>query len=547
MHVEHYCAGLIMFQHTSIRTKLWLTMAFLSVLLVAGGALGIVGLRDASRSLEGVYTTQMVALNAINTGVIHIEHARAVLDKALMLADSNGDSKDIAGAVSRSKIFLKAADDSWQSYRALSNPPEERALSDAVVSQRDQFVQGGFEALYAAIAAGDHATMNELALNKMAGLQDQYVKASDALIAFKQHYAEHEYAQAQSRYHLIVGIATVGILVGVVSAMLCGLFLQRAISRPIEQALTHFQAIAAGDLSGTIEIESHNEMGALLGGLADMQRDLAGTVNTVHTSSESIASAAREIAAGNQDLSERTEAQASSLERTASSMDKLTATVRQNADNVENARSLTGNAASIADKGAEIVMNVVSTMERIKTSSTKIEEIIAVIDGIAFQTNILALNAAVEAARAGEQGRGFAVVASEVRSLAQRSAASAKEIKGLIGASVASINDGAGLVGTAGVTMQEISQAVKRVADVMEEVAAASAEQSSGIEQVNQAVAQMDGATQQNAALVEQAAAAAASLQEQAARMEEVSAHFKLKPAHLAPNSADRPANRARG
>jgi len=505
--------------------------------------LGIVGLRNAMASLEDSYATQMVALNAINTGVIHMEHARAVLDKALMLADSQGSSKDIEGSVSRSKLFLQAADASWKTYLDLPSSAEEKAMGDAVLSQHDQFVHAGFEALYAAIAAGDHATMNELALNKMAGLQDQYVKASDALIAYKQHYAAQEFATAQSRYHLIVGIASTGIVAGVVCALLCGLLLQGAISRPIGQALQHFQAIAAGDLSGTIVIESRDEMGALLGGLADMQEHLSGTVNTVRTSSESIASAARQIAAGNQDLSQRTEAQASSLERTASSMDTLTETVKKNADSLQNARGLTDNAASIAGKGTEIVMQVVSTMERIKASSTKIEEIIAVIDGIAFQTNILALNAAVEAARAGEQGRGFAVVASEVRSLAQRSAASAKEIKGLIGVSVASINDGAGLVGTAGDTMQEISQAVKRVADVMEEVAAASVEQSSGIEQVNRAVAQMDGVTQQNAALVEQAAAAAASLQEQAARMEEVAANFKLKRA----GSGVEPTYRAQG
>ena len=517
-----------MFRNTSIRAKLWLTMAFLSVLLVAGGALGIVGLRNAMASLEDSYATQMVALNAINTGVIHMEHARAVLDKALMLADSQGSSKDIEGSVSRSKLFLQAADASWKTYLDLPSSAEEKAMGDAVLSQHDQFVHAGFEALYAAIAAGDHATMNELALNKMAGLQDQYVKASDALIAFKQHYAEHEYAQAQSRYHLIVGIATVGILVGVVSAMSCGLFLQRAISRPIEQALTHFQAIAAGDLSGTIEIESHNEMGALLGGLADMQRDLAGTVNTVHTSSESIASAAREIAAGNQDLSERTEAQASSLERTASSMDKLTVTVRQNADNVENARSLTGNAASIADKGAEIVMNVVSTMDRIKASSTKIEEIIAVIDGIAFQTNILALNAAVEAARAGEQGRGFAVVAGEVRALAQRSASAAKEIKTLIEESANRVRVGSDLVESTGQTIDKVVVAIKELATMMSDVASTSEQQRLGIEEVNKAVVQMDEATQQNAALVEQSASALHAVADQSRDLVDAVARFHL-------------------
>jgi len=517
-----------MLRNTSIKAKLWLTMAFLSVLLVAGGALGIIGLHFANLALGDAYTTQAAATAAIDTGLQRTLQARAALEQAVILSDNQGDPQALEQARRHSQQLLQEAERSWRDYLALNNPADEKPLADAVVTARAALVQDGFGALDAALVAGDHAAMHTLSLQRMADLQEHYAQASDALLAFKHQAAQQEYTMTQTSYGWIKVIAACGMLVGVLCAMLCGLFLQRAISRPIDQALVHFQAIAAGDLSGRITIESRDEMGLLLSGLADMQQHLSRTVAAVRDSSESIAAAAREIAAGNQDLSQRTEAQASSLDRTAGSMDRLTSTVRQNADHVQNARGLTDNAASIAAKGAEIVMNVVSTMDRIKSSSTKIEEITAVIDGIAFQTNILALNAAVEAARAGEQGRGFAVVASEVRSLAQRSAASAKEIKHLIGDSVESINDGAGLVGTAGETMTEIAQAVKRVADVMEEVASASMEQSSGIEQVNQAVAQMDSVTQQNAALVEQAAAAATSLQEQAARMEAVAANFKL-------------------
>jgi len=305
-------------------------------------------------------------------------------------------------------------------------------------------------------------------------------------------------------------------------------------------------SIAHGDLSIGIETQS-SDRGSLLSEMKQMRNSLVDIVSQVRRGTQTITTASREIAAGNSDLSSRTELQASSLEKTASAMEELTSTVKQNADNAREANQLAATASDVARKGGEVVSQVVGTMGEINNSAGKIADIIGVIDGIAFQTNILALNAAVEAARAGEQGRGFAVVASEVRSLAQRSAAAAKEIKTLIGDSVEKIGRGSKLVGEAGVTMEEVVSSVRRVTDIMSDIASASAEQSAGIEQVNLSIIEMDGMTQQNAALVEQAAAAFQSLQDQAAELQRVVSIFKLAPAeeaalNEAPAAATRPA-----
>ncbi|HEM7843587.1 TPA: HAMP domain-containing protein, partial [Burkholderia multivorans] len=301
-----------------------------------------------------------------------------------------------------------------------------------------------------------------------------------------------------------------------------------SIGRPLDEALTQFEAIAAGDLHSELTVTSHDEMGQLLAGLARMQASLVTTVRTVRSGSESIASGIKQIAAGNADLSSRTEEQASALQETAASMDELTGTVMQNAENAHQASSLAAHASDIANKGSTVMSQVVVTMGDINQSSTQIADIITIIEGIAFQTNILALNAAVEAARAGEQGRGFAVVAAEVRSLAQRSSAAAKEIKELIQTSVTRVQTGTTLVSDAGRTMSEIIGAVQRVTDIMGEIAAASKEQSSGIEQVARAVTQLDKVTQQNAALVEEAAAAAQSLEDQAGALTAAVSVFRL-------------------
>ncbi|MDM0084087.1 methyl-accepting chemotaxis protein [Variovorax sp. J31P179] len=330
-------------------------------------------------------------------------------------------------------------------------------------------------------------------------------------------------ANARS-FSLTLALGVLTVLIGSLFAWL----ISRSITRPIDKAVKVAQTVASGDLSARIEIESRDETGQLMRALKEMNDSLVKIVGEVRTGTDTIATASGQIATGNQDLSSRTEEQASSLEETAASMEELTSTVKQNADNARQANQLAVSASEVAVKGGSVVSQVVDTMGSINASSRKIVDIIGVIDGIAFQTNILALNAAVEAARAGEQGRGFAVVASEVRSLAQRSAAAAKEIKTLIGDSVEKVEEGSKQVAEAGKTMEEIVDSVKRVTDIMGEITAASQEQTSGIEQINQAITQMDQVTQQNAALVEEAAAAAGSLQEQASSLVKAVGVFKL-------------------
>jgi methyl-accepting chemotaxis protein len=297
---------------------------------------------------------------------------------------------------------------------------------------------------------------------------------------------------------------------------------------PLSSLLAALQRIAQGDLTGSLRARTSDEMGQLVDGLQQMQGGLDKVVRQVTRSSESIASTTRQIAAGNNDLSQRTEEQAASLQETAASMEQLTAAVRQNADNARTAQILTESAHSVTTRGSHVVGNVVATMTEIHRSSQKIADITGVIEGIAFQTNILALNAAVEAARAGDQGRGFAVVASEVRSLAQRAGAAAKEIKTLIDESVERVASGSQLVSVAGETMHEISDSITRVTTIMREIASASDEQRDGIEQVSLAVSQMDEVSQQNAALVEEAAAAATSLDDQARLLRDAVAVFRL-------------------
>ncbi|MFZ6771088.1 methyl-accepting chemotaxis protein [Undibacterium sp. SXout7W] len=347
-------------------------------------------------------------------------------------------------------------------------------------------------------------------------------------LAQQQHAAmKITFDESQNNYRsAMLSMVVIGVLTLTLGSFAAWL-ITRTIVGPVKNAAAFANHIANSDLTNTIEVTGHDELADMLQSLQQMQTNLLSTVSQIKSSTETITVASQEIASGNADLSSRTESQASSLEETASSMEELTSTVRQNADNARQANQLVVSATNVAVKGGEVVGQVVNTMGSIKESSRKIVDIISVIDGIAFQTNILALNAAVEAARAGEQGRGFAVVASEVRNLAQRSASAAKEIKTLIDDSVSKVEQGSKLVDDAGKTMDDIVNSVRHVADIMSEITAASQEQSSGIEQVNLAITQMDEMTQQNAALVEQAAAAAESMEEQALTLAQAVSVFK--------------------
>ena len=356
------------------------------------------------------------------------------------------------------------------------------------------------------------------------------VKATEAYAAYTRERQEQLVQDYDANYanqrNMLIALSIGAALLAVIA----GMIITRSITQPIRVAVDVAKTVARGDLSSRIDVRGKDETSHLLSALRDMNGRLTEIVDKVRDSSGSVAGAAKQIAAGNADLSQRTEAQASSLQETAASMEELTSTVKQNADNAQQATALAANASEVAQKGSTVVSQVVSTMQDISDRSSKIADITGIIEGIAFQTNILALNAAVEAARAGEQGRGFAVVASEVRSLAQRSSTAAKEIKELIASSVERIHDGSTLAGEAGHTMTEVTQAVARVTHIMEEIAAASIEQRRGIEQVNQAISQMDEVTQRNAALVEEAAAASQSLQDQGQELNAAVAFFRIDP-----------------
>ena len=340
--------------------------------------------------------------------------------------------------------------------------------------------------------------------------------------------AKAEYDRAEASFQTLRALALTAVVVGILLAVLMGGAMIRQISRALGNAVQITDSVAQGDLTVPIDARGKDEIAQLLGGLTTMRDNLAQVVSGVRGNAQGVASASAEIASGNNDLSMRTEQQASALQETAASMEELSSTVKQNADNARQANQLAMSASTVAGQGGDVVAEVVTTMKGINDSSKKIADIISVIDGIAFQTNILALNAAVEAARAGEQGRGFAVVAGEVRSLAQRSAEAAKEIKALITASVERVEEGTQLVDKAGTTMTEVVGAIRRVTDIMGEISAASSEQSTGVSQVGEAVTQMDQVTQQNAALVEEMAAAASSLSQQADALVGAVAVFKL-------------------
>ena len=512
-----------MLKNLSIKARLIFVVSFLSVLLALFGMVGLISLQKTNIDLKSLYEDRVVSLIQLGQVTDAVDAGRYTISSAIV-----GDSGEIDKNMDNLDKVLKEGDKVWKDYLGTYLTPEEAKLAEQFGAQQKKFVAEGVKPAMEALHNRDFQGATDLYNGPLLVMFKQINVTMKQLVALQDKISKELYDQSQARYQSFLTLTIAAIVIGISVAIIMGIWLVRAISGPLNEAVKVAKGVADGDLTQTIEVHSRDEAGQLMEALQTMNGRLQQIVGEVRVSTETISTASSEIATGNLDLSARTESQAGSLEETASAMEELTSTVKQNADNARQANQLAASASQIAQEGGNVVSKVVVTMNTINDSSKKIVDIISVIDGIAFQTNILALNAAVEAARAGEQGRGFAVVASEVRSLAQRSAAAAKEIKTLIDDSVQKVGEGSKLVEQAGVTMDEVVASVKRVTDVMGEITAASQEQSSGIEEVNRAITQMDETTQQNAALVEQAAAAAQSLQDQAQRLTHVVGVFKI-------------------
>ena len=513
------------FSNLRVAAKLWLAVGVIVVALLV--LAGVAGYRSIVLQAE-THAAQMAMDQRViqSTRWAGLTNLNAVRAEASLLSSDPG----VAAAFKEPTTATSAQITEIQkNISALDLSPLDKAQLDTIAAARTKMLDGRARAQQLKKDGRDDEALTLLqgevksAVAAYLGEQRKFVEMQEKALA----QSDTDSDASRAKLYEIIGTCLALLVLG----LLAGAFwLIRSIQQPLVQANQAAARIAEGDLSMSLDSARKDEFGDLLRSLSAMSLSLGRMVHQVRQSTDSIATASSEIAIGNNDLAARTEQTASNLQQTAASMDHLTQTVRQSADNANQASALAANASSVAQKGGEVVKQVVVTMEEINASSKKISDIIGVIDGIAFQTNILALNAAVEAARAGEQGRGFAVVASEVRNLAQRSAQAAKEIKGLIGTSVEKVESGARLVAEAGSTMSDIVQSVKRVTDIVGEITAAATEQSTGISEVNRAVVNLDQMTQQNSALVEQSAAAASSMREQAGQLATAVAVFKVNP-----------------
>jgi len=526
--------------HTRIGTRLAIAFAIVLLLAVVATTVGLVNARSNATATKQMMEKPLAKERLVADWYVLIYSAVA---RTELIARSKDDTLPLVFADTIA-ASTKRGSELLGKIKELLVSDEERKAYDAIVALRVAY-QKGKNDVSDARKTGDDAATEAVYREKFVPAADAYKNKVNELLAYQRKSIDdtaRAIDDANTRSNTLLMILTV-LMVAIGS--LAAWIISRSITAPLKSAIDIAATVANGDLTTRFDgSTSRSEIGELMTALRGMNDALRNVVSQVQVGTKTIASASNEIAAGNLDLSQRTEEQASALEETASSMEELTSTVRQNAENARQANQLAHAASDVAERGGSIVGQVVNTMGTINDSSRQIFDIISVIDGIAFQTNILALNAAVEAARAGEQGRGFAVVASEVRNLAQRSAAAAKEIKELIGNSVEQVDIGSKLVQQAGSTMNEVVDSVRRVTDIMGEITSASSEQSIGIDQVNTAITQMDQVTQQNAALVEEAAAAAASMQEQAERLADVASSFRLGDDGAQPSLAAPPAAR---